>query len=95
MVDGAAQGILVVGTCRVLGISAQALHTGRVNRISQRDWDDAHLTNAAIEVHDELTLAPGRVVGRNQGCPAVPGTHGRLGDGQAPRPIQIRHIGGP
>ena len=78
VVDLAAQGIPVSRTCRVLGFSKQAFYAWQANPISQRDWDDAHLANAAIDVHaddpafgyrlihDELTLTQGRVVGRNR-----------------------------
>ena len=82
LVDLAAQGTPVSRTCRVLGLSKQAFYAWQANPISQRDWDDAHLANAAIDVHaddpafgyrlihDELTLTQVRVVGRNRspGC---------------------------
>jgi hypothetical protein len=35
----------------VLGFSGQAFHAWRKNPVSQRDWDDAHLINAALDVH--------------------------------------------
>lgn len=38
-------------TCRVLGFSRQAFMKWRANPVSQRDWDDAHLTNAAVDAH--------------------------------------------
>ena len=38
-------------TCRVLGFSKQAFYAWRTNPVSRRDWDDAHLINAAIDVH--------------------------------------------
>jgi len=78
VVDLAAQGIPVSRTCRVLGFSKQAFYAWRADPISQRDWDDAHLANAAIDVHaddpafgyrlihDELTLTQGLAVGRNR-----------------------------
>jgi putative transposase len=77
-VDLAAQPIPVTRTCHVLGFSKQAFYAWRADPISQRDWDDAHLANAAIDVHaddpafgyrlihDELTLTQGLVVGRNR-----------------------------
>ena len=49
--DLAAGGIPVAVTCRVLGFSRQAFCAWRQNPVSQRDWDDAHLINAAIDVH--------------------------------------------
>jgi putative transposase len=37
--------------CRVLGFSPQAFHRWVRNPVSDRDWDDAHLTNAAWDAH--------------------------------------------
>lgn len=36
---------------RVLGFSRQAFFKWRAAPVSQRDWDNAHLTNAAIDLH--------------------------------------------
>jgi putative transposase len=47
----AADRIPVAVTCRVLGFSKQAFFKWRADPISQRDWDNAHLTNAAVNVH--------------------------------------------
>ncbi len=38
-------------TCRVLGFSKQAFYQWRKDPVTQRDWDDAALINAAIDVH--------------------------------------------
>ncbi|OLZ43463.1 transposase, partial [Amycolatopsis coloradensis] len=38
-------------TCRVLGISRQAYYQWLSAPVSQRDWDDAHLINAALDIH--------------------------------------------
>jgi putative transposase len=43
--------IPVAVTCRVLGFSKQAYYKWLASPVSQRDWDDAHLINAAIEIH--------------------------------------------
>jgi transposase InsO family protein len=51
--DLADEGIPVALTCRVLGFSKQAYFKWRANPISQRDWDDAHLINAAIDIHHD------------------------------------------
>jgi transposase InsO family protein len=40
-------------TCRVLGFSKQAFYKWQVNPVSQRDSDDAHLINAAIDIHHD------------------------------------------
>jgi transposase InsO family protein len=49
----AAEGIPVVVTCRVLGFSKQAFYKWRSNPVSRRDWDDAHLVNAARSIHHD------------------------------------------
>ena len=51
VLDLAADGIPVTVTCRVLDFSTQAFSKWRRNPVSQRDWDDAQLINAAIDVH--------------------------------------------
>ncbi|MGW5645171.1 hypothetical protein ACWEV3_37350 [Saccharopolyspora sp. NPDC003752] len=38
-------------TCRALRISRQAYYQWRRDPASQRDWDDAHLINAALDIH--------------------------------------------
>jgi putative transposase len=45
--------IPVAVTCRVLGFSKQAFYKWQANPVSQRDWDDAHLINAAIDIHHD------------------------------------------
>src|SRR4051795_12042823 len=40
-------------TCRVLGFSKQAFYKGQAAPVSRRDWDDAHLINAAIAIHHD------------------------------------------
>ncbi len=49
--DLAAGGIPVVVTCRVLGFSPQAFRKWRSNPVSSRDWSDAHLVDAARQIH--------------------------------------------
>jgi transposase InsO family protein len=51
--DLAVDGIPVAVTCRVLGFSKQAFYAWRRSRVSQRDWDDAHLINAALGIHHD------------------------------------------
>jgi putative transposase len=51
VLDLAADKIPVAVTCRVLGFSKQAFYAWRQNPVSQRDWDDAHLINAAADAH--------------------------------------------
>ena len=40
-------------TCRVLGFSTQAFYKWKKNPCSQRDWNDAHLINAALDIHHD------------------------------------------
>lgn len=51
VLDLAADGVPVTVTCRVLGFSTQAFYKWRKAPVSQRDWDDAHLINAARDIH--------------------------------------------
>jgi putative transposase len=43
----------VAVTCRVLGFSTQAFNKWRRNPVSARDWDEAHLINAALDIHSD------------------------------------------
>ena len=43
----------VAVTCRVLGFSTQAFYQWRKDPVTQRDWDDAALINAALDVHHD------------------------------------------
>jgi putative transposase len=49
--DLAADGVPVAVTCRVLGFSTQAFYQWRQHPVPQRDWDEAHLINAALDIH--------------------------------------------
>ena len=53
VVDLAADRIPVAVTCRVLGFSKQAFYQWRADPVSQRDWDDAQLINAAVDIHHD------------------------------------------
>jgi putative transposase len=67
--DLAEAGFPVTVTCGVLGFSTQAFYKWRSCPVSDRDWADAHLVNAIVDVHaddpefgyrfiaDELELA--------------------------------------
>jgi len=47
----AADGIAVTLICRVLGFSTQGFYRWRASPVTDRDWADAHLINAALEIH--------------------------------------------
>lgn len=49
--DLAAEGFPVRLTCGVLGFSTQAFYKRRSRPVSDRDWADAHATNAIIDIH--------------------------------------------
>jgi len=51
--DLAAEGIPVRLTCRVLGHSTQAYYAWRAAPVSQRDLEDAYLTNTLIDAHGD------------------------------------------
>jgi transposase InsO family protein len=53
VLDLAADGIPVTVACRVLGFTKQAFYAWRAEPVSQRDWDDAHLINAARDIHHD------------------------------------------
>ena len=53
VLDLAADGVPVAVTCRVLGFSKQGFYAWRANPVTDRDWADAHLVNAAIEIHHD------------------------------------------
>ena len=53
VLDLAADGIPVTVTCRVLGFSKQGFYKCRKSPVTRRDWDDAHLINAAIDIHGD------------------------------------------
>ena len=49
----AVDGIPVTVTCRVLGFSKQAFYAWKKRPVTDRDWDDARLINAALEIHHD------------------------------------------
>ena len=51
VLDLAVDGIPVAVTCRVLRFSKQSFYEWRAKPITDRDWDDAHLIDAAITIH--------------------------------------------
>ena len=51
--DLAAKGFPVRLTCGVLKFSPQAFYKWAANPICERDWDDAHLTNAIVDIHGD------------------------------------------
>jgi len=51
VLDLADDGVPVTVTCRVLGFSTQEFYRRRKAPVSQRDWGDAHLINAARDSH--------------------------------------------
>ncbi|GEM_PF-2708067 len=99
VLDLAADGVPMAVTCRVLGFSRQAFYVWSGNPVSQRDWDEAHLINAAIDIHrddpafgcrfiaDELRAAVVRAGGQ-PGGPAVLATAALVGLQQEARPQQ-------
>jgi putative transposase len=61
--DLAADGIRITVTCRVLGFSPQAFHKWRANPVSDRDWSDAHLVDAAHQIHADDPVFGYRFIG--------------------------------
>ena len=53
VLDLAADRVPVTVTWRVLGFFTAAFCTWRKQPVPQRDWDGAHLTNAALDPHQK------------------------------------------
>lgn len=51
--DLALDGIPVKVTCRVLGFSPQGFYKWKANPVTAREWSDAHLVDAARDIHDD------------------------------------------
>lgn len=49
--DLAADGVPVAVTCRVLGFSKQGYYRWKACPVTERVWVDAHLVNAALDIH--------------------------------------------
>jgi putative transposase len=49
--DLAADGVPVAVTCRVLKFSKQRYYRWRASPVTERYWTDAHLVNAALDIH--------------------------------------------
>jgi len=49
--DLAAEGVPVAVTCRVMGFSKQAYFKWRKEPVTNRDWEDAHVTCLALKAH--------------------------------------------
>ena len=49
----AADGVRVSSSCRMLGFSTQAFYRWQSQPYSDRDWNDAHLVNAMIDIHHD------------------------------------------
>jgi putative transposase len=76
--DLADDGVPVAVTCRVLKFSKQGFYAWRASPVTDRDWADAHLLNAAVDIHradpefgyrfiaDELNLEHGIAAGENR-----------------------------
>ncbi len=37
--------------CRVMGVSTSGFYAWRANPVSDRDWEDAQLTNIIVDIH--------------------------------------------
>jgi transposase InsO family protein len=51
--DLTGEGVPVARSCQVLGFSTQAYYAWKAQPCSERDWDDAHLINAMIDIHND------------------------------------------
>ena len=53
VLDLAADGLPVAVTCRVLGFSKQGFYKWMAVPVTDREWNDAHLINTALEIHED------------------------------------------
>jgi putative transposase len=53
VLDLADDGIPIAVTCRVLGLSKQTFYPWKKQPVTDREWADAHLINAAIDIHHD------------------------------------------
>lgn len=86
----------VAVTCRVLGFSPQAYYKWKACPVSQRDWDDAHLINAALDRHAEDPALGYRLIAdelTKAGYQASDNRIGRLCSQQAIRSVHARKRG--
>ena len=60
--------------CRVMKVSTSGFYAWRAQPVSDRDWDDAHLTNTIVDIH--------RMSRRSYGSPRV---HAELRSGEGTR----------
>ena len=50
---GARIRVPVAVACRVLGLSTQGYYKWLKEPVSQRDWDDAHVIDAVLAIHED------------------------------------------
>jgi len=74
----AADGIPVTVTCRVLGFSAQAFYKWKRQPVTDRDWDDAHLINAALDIHHDDPAFGYRFIADELACAGVTANERRV-----------------
>jgi transposase-like protein len=68
--DLAAEEVPVTVACGVLGFSTQAYNAWCGQPVSQREWDDAHLVDAIIDIHDDDSTVHGHSTGTRSATPA-------------------------
>ena len=50
---GARIRVPVAVACRVLGLTTKGYYKWLKDPVSQRDWDDAHVINALVQIHED------------------------------------------
>jgi putative transposase len=96
VLDLADDAIPVAVTCRVLGFSKQAFYQWKQKPVSDRDYDDAYLINAAVDVHHDDPEFGYRFIAdelASQGWTASRNRVGRLCTQQRPWSIHARRRG--
>lgn len=64
VLDLAADGLPVTVACRALGFSKQAFYAWKAAPVTEREWSDAHLINAAMESF--FSLLQKNILGRQR-----------------------------
>jgi hypothetical protein len=77
--DLAGDGVPVTVTCRVLGFSTQAFYKWKKSPVTQRVWENAHLINAAYDIHADDPAFGYRFI-----ADELPGRHHRRRESRSP-----------
>ncbi len=84
----AAEGIAVTLIRRVLGFSPHGFYRWKANPVTDRDWADAHLINAALDIHDGAPEFGYRLVADELGDHGITAGENRMAGTSPPGPFR-------